>query len=428
MPVKKPPHAELFYQRKRLSASAPVPLFSTAHPAVSDECAEAAVAHDQNVVARLRGFNNHLYQRVDVGAPVGWLNAGVSHFHHLPRNVVRLEQEHFISATEGRREIVFADAHFHGVGARLQHGDDARGAAHFATQRSKRREDSSRVMREIVIHGDAVGLAAQFKAAARVDKRAERLRGVSRRHAHMARRGDSRQAVLHVVLAHQLPLHLAYAFAVQPDFPFRGVIGEFFRLPAALLAELLLLAPAAHRHHLFQVDVVFRPDDFPLPRHDAYQMVELLLDGFEIVKDIGVVEFEVVQHQRARRVVNKLGAFIKERAVIFIRFDNEKRAVAQARGDVEIARHATDNEARLIAAGFQNPGRHARRGGFAVGARHRHDPAVAQHEIMQPLRAGHIRNALLQHRLDARIAAGHGVADHHQIRSRLQLRGVIALN
>ncbi len=126
--------------------------------------------------------------------------------------------------------------------------------------------------------------------------------------------------------------------------------------------------------------------------------------------------------------MNKLGAFIKERAVIFIGFNHKEWAFAKARGDVEVARHAADDKARLVAAGFEDPGGHAGRGGFAVGARHRHDPAVAQHEIVQPLRAGHIRNALFQHRFDARIAAGHGVADHHQIRARLKLRGVIALN
>ncbi|CCK08537.1 hypothetical protein BN128_2572 [Cronobacter sakazakii 696] len=284
------------------------------------------------------------------------------------------------------------------------------------------------MMREIVIHRDAVGFAAQLKAATRVHERAEGLRGIGRRHAHMTRRGDGRQPVLHVVLAHQLPLHLAHAFAVQPDFPFRGVVSEFFRLPAALLAKLFLLAPAAHRHHLLEIDVIFRPDDFPLSRHNAHQVVELFLNGFQIVKDIRVIEFEVVEHQRARRVVDKLGAFIKERAVIFVGFNHKERAVTKARGDVEIARHAADDKARLVAAGFQDPGSHARRRGFAVGAGHRHDPAVAQHEIVQPLRAGHIRNALLQHRLDARIAAGHGVTNHHQIRTRFELRGVIALN
>ena len=68
--------------------------------------AEAAVAHHQNVIARLCGFHHHVHQRVEIRAPVRRLHAGIRHFRHLPRNVVRLEQEHFVGAAERRRQIV----------------------------------------------------------------------------------------------------------------------------------------------------------------------------------------------------------------------------------------------------------------------------------------------------------------------------------
>ncbi|MNN88039.1 hypothetical protein D3C81_2056740 [compost metagenome] len=54
-------------------------------------------------------------------------------------------------------------------------------------------------------------------------------------------------------------------------------------------------------------------------------------------------------------------------------------------------------------------------------------PATLQHVISQPLRAGHVRQAFIQHIFHRRVAAGHGVADHHQIRCRIKLRRVVAL-
>lgn len=190
----------------------------------------------------------------------------------------------------------------------------------------------------------------------------------------------------------------------------------------------LLLAPAAHCQGLLQVDVVFRQDDAALARHDAHQVVELFLNGFQVVKNIRVVKLKVVEDQRARAVVHKLGALVEERAVILVGFDHKERAVSQTRRDVEITRYAADDEARLIAAGFEDPGRHARGGRFAVGTGNGNHPAVAQDEVMQPLRAGHERNIAFQYRLNARIAAGHGVANNHQVRLGIQLAGIVALN
>ncbi|SXN49574.1 Uncharacterised protein [Klebsiella pneumoniae] len=157
-------------------------------------------------------------------------------------------------------------------------------------------------------------------------------------------------------------------------------------------------------------------------------MVELFLNRLQVIKDVRVVELKVVEDQRPRAVVNKLGALVEEGAVIFVGFNDEERAVAQARGDVEIARNAANHEPRFIAAGFKDPGRHAGSGGFAVGPGDGQHPAIAQHEVVQPLRAGHIGNIIFQHRFNARVAASHGVTDNHQVRPGLQLAGVIALN
>jgi hypothetical protein len=63
-----------------------------------------------------------------------------------------------------------------------------------------------------------------------------------------------------------------------------------------------------------------------------------------------------------------------------------------------------------------------------VRSGNRQHPAIAQHEIVQPLRAGHIRDIIFQHRFHARVSARHCVTDDHQVRLRIQLAGIISLN
>ena len=94
--------------------------------------AKSTVAHHQNVVARMGGFNNHIHQRIDIGAPVRRLYASISHFSNLPRDMLRLQQEDLVRATERRRQVVFANAHFHGVRTGFKHGKNTRGTANFA--------------------------------------------------------------------------------------------------------------------------------------------------------------------------------------------------------------------------------------------------------------------------------------------------------
>ncbi len=179
-------------------------------------------------------------------------------------------------------------------------------------------------MGKIVINLDAVHVATQLQAAARVDKAVERLRRVFRFDADVTRSGDRHQAVVHIVLADQRPVHLADPVTVEHHFPARGVLHQLLRLPAAALADALLLAPAAHRHHLADVVIVLWQQDFALARHDAHQMVELLLDGAQIVEDVRMIELKIIEDQRARAVVNEFGTLVEEGAVILIRLDNEE--------------------------------------------------------------------------------------------------------
>ena len=61
-----------------------------------------------------------------------------------------------------------------------------------------------------------------------------------------------------------------------------------------------------------------------------------------------------------------------------------------------------------------------------MGAGHSNHPALRQHDISQHLWTRGIAQAAVEHFFHRRIAPTHGIADHHQIRSRIKLGSVVA--
>ena len=95
-----------------------------------------------------------------------------------------------------------------------------------------------------------------------------------------------------------------------------------------------LSSPAFHR---------MRPD----AGNGAHQVMELLLDRAEVLVDVGVIELEVVEDQRARAVVDELGALVEERRVVFIGLDDEILSCPpKPRTDRKVSGHAADQESR----------------------------------------------------------------------------------
>jgi len=67
-------------------------------------------------------------------------------------------------------------------------------------------------------------------------------------------------------------------------------------------------------------------------------LAEDLGDFGEVLVDICVVEFDIVDDQDLGQVVEKLSPFGKEGTVVFVPFDNEVLTLAKAVGTVEILR------------------------------------------------------------------------------------------
>ena len=175
------------------------------------------------------------------------------------------------------------------------------------------------------------------------------------------------------------------------------------------------LAPATRVQHPAQAFFQSVDHHPTAGRHGAHEVVELALDGGEVIKNIGVVKLEVVKHGSARPVMDKLAALVKEGCVVFVGLNHEGRACAQPGRHTKVERHTTNQEARLLAGGLQNPGQHGRGRGLPVGAGHGQHVALEQHVFCQPLRAARVGGAGVQNRLHQRkfrAAIGHpGAAD-----------------
>ena len=132
-------------------------------------------------------------------------------------------------------------------------------------------------------------------------KSAQRPRGRCRRHAGVLRGGDRGQRVELVVHAGQVPV--ARWPAVRP----RSITSKLRRgsptrvksLTAAPKLRCSLQQPACSTRGQAFLQAV--DDDPAAGRHGAHQVVELAFDRGQVVEDVGVVEFQVVQDRRARR-------------------------------------------------------------------------------------------------------------------------------
>ncbi len=142
----------------------------------------------------------------------------------------------------------------------------------------------------------------------------------------------------------------------------------------------------------------FQPVDDHAARagHGAHQVVELTLDGGQVIKDVGVIKLQVVQDRGARAVVHEFAALVEKCRVVFVCFYDEILSTTEPRRDAEVEWHATHQKARLQSSLLQHPCQHRGGGGFTVGSRHRQHMLALQHVLGQPLRAAGVGGASLQ--------------------------------
>ena len=151
-------------------------------------------------------------------------------------------------------------------------------------------------------------------------------------------------------------------------------------------------------------------------------MVELPLNGGQVIKNICVVKLKVVQNRGAGAVVDEFAALIKKRSVVFVGFNDKRCALdlavgtlrtglakarlAQARRNSKIQRHAAHQKSRFQSSRFQNPSQHGGGRCFAVCASDSHHVSrvarVVQHVVAKPLRSTGVGCAAFQNRFHQR--------------------------
>ena len=174
--------------------------------------AEAAVAHHEDVVAALSVAQDALHESVEIVASVQFAAERGKGGGHVPFHAAAVA-EYLVGLSQASGQGGFHAAELHGVGARFEHGDDAR-TAHFLPQPGYGGGDGGGVVGEVVIHGDATHAAFHFHAPLHVLELRKRFAGYLNTHAGMAGGGDHGQRVEAVVFAQQLPSDMADGLAV----------------------------------------------------------------------------------------------------------------------------------------------------------------------------------------------------------------------
>ena len=106
-------------------------------------------------------------------------------------------------------------------------------------------------------------------------------------------------------------------------------------------------APVTHVQHALQALFIRIHHQATAYWNCAHKVVELPLDSFQVVKNICVVELEVVQNRGAGAVMDEFAAFVKKRGVVFIGFNDKRSTLDLAIGALRPAlAHARLAQAR----------------------------------------------------------------------------------
>ena len=85
-------------------------------------------------------------------------------------------------------------------------------------------------------------------------------------------------------------------------------------------------------------------DEQAAARDEIDEALECGLHGFEVGVDVGVVEFDVGEDERVRKVVEKLGALVEEGGIVFVALDDEGARGAKLKAGAEVFCNAADEE------------------------------------------------------------------------------------
>lgn len=76
---------------------------------------------------------------------------------------------------------------------------------------------------------------------------------------------------------------------------------------------------------------------------DVEKSAEAEFDFLDVLVDVGVVEFDVVDDDALGKVVEEFGAFVEEGGIVFVAFEDGERGVGKEGAAVEVFRNAANH-------------------------------------------------------------------------------------
>src|SRR5205814_9856630 len=101
---------------------------------------------------------------------------------------------------------------------------------------------------------------------------------------------------------------------------------------------------------------------------EIHQTTERQLYRIEVLVNIRMVEFDIIDNRDLRQVVHELRAFIEVSRVVLVAFDDEVIAVGDAKADAEVLHYAAHKECRIETSLIDYPRGQTGRRGLSVRA------------------------------------------------------------
>ena len=387
------------------------------------DVAKTAVAENANHVAPAGFVFEMGDNRIGMGQIGGGFPERLEVLDELVRvePLLRLEQleagdfgnDYRVGIGEGIRQFVLKYIAAGGVAARLEHGPESLSGIPLP-QRAQGLADGRRMMAEIVYHRDAAGHAAHFHPPPHAFEGVEAGLDLFVGQPAMLGGGDDGQRVAHIELAHHVEMELEAG-----DFKFGGggAVAEIEGVNAALFAQAEAFDRAmGHIEQRRDVRVVAVGQKLAVARDQRDEPPKGGLDGGEILEDVGVIEFQVVDDDDFGKVMDEFAPLVKERRVVFVPFDDKPRAGGEPGALAEVDGDAADEEAGVQTVVLENPRQQGSGRGFAVGPGDHNGAFAADEELPEQFGQRAVPQFVIQNRFHFRVAAGQRVADDYKVR------------
>lgn len=253
-----------------------------------------------------------------------------------------------------------------GVGTGLEDGPDPLlGVAQ--AQSAECFSNGRRVMAKVVHHGNAGDNTTDFHATFDAFKRVESGLNLFVGQAAVLGAGDDCQGVANVEFAHQVEVKFKAG-----DFKLAGgrTATDIEPVDAIVISQPETLdRTMIDVKQRREIGVIAIGQELASARHQVDKTLESGLDGGEVVKNVGVIELQIIDNDNFRKVMQEFAAFIEKSSVIFVAFENKPRTVGEARAFAKVVGNAADEKAGIQAVMLEDPRQEGSGRRFAVSAR-----------------------------------------------------------